>query len=69
MCRPVHWLDSFCVQSVGSLSYFWVNELFQNLLRGVGFLGSSDGEESACNAGEPGSVPKLGRSPGKENDN
>ena len=25
---------------------------------------SSDGEESACNAGDPGSIPGLGRSPG-----
>ena len=26
------------------------------------FLGGSDGEESACNAGNPGSIPGLGRS-------
>ena len=25
--------------------------------------GGSDGKETACNAGEPGSVPGLGRSP------
>ena len=29
-----------------------------------GFPGSSDGKESACNAGDPGSVPGSGRSPG-----
>ena len=29
-----------------------------------GFPGSSDSEESACNAGDPGSVPGLGRFPG-----
>ena len=28
------------------------------------FPGSSDGKESACNAGDLGSVPGLGRSPG-----
>ena len=28
-----------------------------------GFLGSSAGKESACNAGNPGSIPRLGRSP------
>ena len=28
----------------------------------VGFPGSSDGKESACNAGDPGSIPGLGRS-------
>ena len=29
--------------------------------------GGSDGKESDCNAGVPGSIPKLGRSPGKRN--
>ena len=33
------------------------------------FLGSSDGKESACNAGDPGSIPGLGRSPGEGNGN
>ena len=35
----------------------------------MGFPGSSDGKESACNAGDTGnvgSIPGLGRSPGKE---
>ena len=31
----------------------------------MGFLDSSVGKESACNAGDPGSIPGLGRSPGK----
>ena len=35
----------------------------------VGFLGDSDGKESACNAGDPGSTPGLGRSPGEGNGN
>ena len=29
----------------------------------------SDGKESACNAGDLGSIPGSGRSPGKGNDN
>ena len=29
-----------------------------------GFPGGSDGKESACNAGDLGSIPGLGRSPG-----
>ena len=29
----------------------------------------SDGKASACNAGDPGSIPGLGRSPGEENGN
>ena len=28
------------------------------------FPSSSDGKESACNAGDPGLIPGLGRSPG-----
>ena len=29
----------------------------------------SSGKESACNAGDPGSIPGLGRSPGEGNGN
>ena len=32
-----------------------------------GFSGSSDGEESTCNAGDPGLIPGLGRSAGEGN--
>ena len=32
-----------------------------------GFPGSSAGKESACNAGDLGSIPGLGRSPGEGN--
>ena len=32
-----------------------------------GFLGGSEVKESACNAGDLGSIPELGRSPGEEN--
>ena len=31
------------------------------------FPGVSDGKESTCNAGNPGSIPRLGRSPGEGN--
>ena len=34
-----------------------------------GFPGSSVGKESAYNAGDPGSIPGLGRSPGEGNGN
>ena len=30
----------------------------------LGFPGGSDDKESACNVGDPGSIPGLGRSPG-----
>ena len=33
----------------------------------LGFLGGSDGEEFTCNAGDPGLIPGLGRSPGEGN--
>ena len=34
-----------------------------------GFLGISDGKELACNVGDPGSIPGLGRSLGGEHGN
>ena len=33
-----------------------------------GFPGGSDGKESACNAGDLGWIPGLGKSPGEGND-
>ena len=33
----------------------------------IGFLGNSAGKESLCNAGDPNSLPGLGRSPGEGN--
>ena len=35
----------------------------------MGFPGGSDGKASACDAGDPGSIPGSGRSPGKGNGN
>jgi len=35
----------------------------------LGFPAASDSKESACNAGDPGSIPGLGRSPGEEDGN
>ena len=37
----------------------------QSHSRGRGFPGSSAGKHSACNAGDPGSIPGLGRAPGE----
>ena len=39
------------------------------LLLAVGFLGGSDGKESAYNAGDLGLIPRLGKSLGKGNGN
>ena len=38
-----------------------------NLNLQVGFPGSLAGKESACNAGDLGSIPRLGRPPGEGN--
>ena len=34
-----------------------------------GFPGGANGKESACSAGDPGSIPRSGRSPGEGNGN
>ena len=50
----------------------WKNLLFSFFLFGhrlLGFSGGSDGKESACNAGDLGSVPGWERSPGEGNGN
>ena len=36
-------------------------------IQSLGFPGGSDGKESTCNAGDPGSIPGSGRSPGEGN--
>ena len=43
--------------------YWWLDDCYQKL----GFPGDSDSEQSVCNAGDPGSIPGLGRSPGEGN--
>ena len=48
--------------SLGLLISFPI--LFVCLFCQLGFPGSSAGEESACNAGDPGSIPWLERPPG-----
>ena len=55
---------------VGSLSLlqgiFLTQELNQGLLP-CDFPGGSDGKASACNTGDSGLIPELGRSPGEGN--
>ena len=58
-----------------SLPYDFLNILFSLacIIVGIqyimGFSGGSDGKEPICNAGDPGSTPGLGRSPGEGNGN
>ena len=53
-------------QSMGSQK-FRIQQLSNNNSNTVtqGFLGGSLGKESACNAGDPGSIPESGRYPGE----
>ena len=45
-----------------------VGKLNSNLCSHIwGFPGGSEGKASACNAGDPGLIPRLGRSPGEGN--
>ena len=38
---------------------------YRETLSTLDFSGGSDGKESACNAGDPGLIPRLGRSSGE----
>ena len=46
-----------------------VTTYYDHLYRYSDFPGGSDSKESACNAGDLGLIPGLGRSPGEENGN
>ena len=48
-----------------NLTVYFFN-FMEEILR-LGFPGDSDGKESACNAGDLGSIPGSGRSPGEGN--
>ena len=54
-------LPSMGSQRVG---HVWATNMFS-----LGFPGGSDGKESSCNAGDQGSIPGLGRSPGEGHSN
>ena len=64
-CRKIPWTEEpGGLQSMGSKRVRQNStEMSTGNLRG--FPGDSDGKESACNAGDPGSIPVLGRSPGE----
>ena len=54
-----------CVGYVGSV-YLWSDTPVSSI---AGFLGGSEGKESACNAGDLGLITASGRSPGERNGN
>ena len=45
------------------------NHIYNSFGCFINYLTGSDGKESACNAGDPGSIPELGRSPVERNGN
>ena len=45
------------------------NQFYRLPIFYLGFPGGSEDKASACNAGDPGSIPGLGRSPGEGNGN
>ena len=47
----------------------YITPIYVLLFQAQGFLGGSDGKESTCNAGDLGSIPGFGRSPGEGNGN
>ena len=54
-------------QKMGVLSLGWEDPLEKEMTTHysiLGFPGGSVGKESACNVGDLGSIPRLGRSPG-----
>ena len=55
--EPSPWIRSFTLEGT----------LERQVLLFEPVSGGSDGKQSACNAGDLGSVPGLGRSPGEEN--
>ena len=54
------------MRCLGSRGWKGISILYHDPLSGsLSFLDSSVGKESACNAGDPSSIPGLGRSPGE----
>ena len=46
---------------------YMCQDIYRKIFNVVGFPGGSDGKESACIAGDLGSIPGLGRFPGEGN--
>ena len=60
---------SFSLSESLFLFWFWSLSLSLCVYKHMGFPSGSDGKDSACKAGDPGSIPGLGRSPGERNGN
>ena len=65
--REAHWLFDGKIPDNKDSNDLPASEFRLGLQLGLGLPGSSDGKESACNTGDLGSIPGLGRSPGEGN--
>ena len=50
-------------------TFYWLTYIIRALNGILDFPGGSDSKASVYNAGDPGSIPGLGRSPGEGNGN
>ena len=64
-----HGSQSAVSKGEGGLMPSLHGRMCSTLLNKPGFPGGSDGKDSSCNAGDPGSIPDLERSPGEGNGN
>ena len=67
-CRQHLFGSCFCIHSASLCLLFGAFNpfAFKVIIYTYGLPGSSAGEESTCNAGDPGATPGSGRSPGEE---
>ena len=67
--KPKNWRQSVVGSNRAGENFWFVfssrPRIFWLILLVEGFPGGSDGKESACNSGDLGSIPGLGRSPGE----
>ena len=66
-----YWVNDFMKWQCALFAFRWVAVTLMGTCKQVfwGFPGGSEGKASACNAGDPGSIPGSGRSPGEGNGN
>ena len=57
------------IKIFSNIYWNFLDALFKLISNYLGFPGGSDGKESACNVGDPGSIPGSGRSSGEGNGN
>ena len=64
MCIHTH--ELVCIYDTQAIMYVCIKRYIH---MNMGFPRGADGKESACDAGDPGLIPELGRSPGEGNGN